>query len=140
MANTIPYKKIGVSGNGWASEDLAIYSYRLRAWLKGEKADWESESQDVQERWDRAMTKAIQLIDECIEREESLSMQRLSVHLCEWYEGSLSEEEWMKLTLKDRFIWEAIGRNLVNCLESMPGSVKIEEANMRWSDWISRKV
>ncbi len=140
MQGAIPYKKVGQSNNGWMSEDLAIFSYKLYQNLSGQQDDWESEPYDVQVRWDRTMTKAIQEIDQAIENQESLSLRGLALSLFDWHWGEATEEQWAALTQRDQLVWEAIGRNCVNCLDSRPGDVKIEEACRRWLEWIERKI
>ncbi len=136
----IPYKKVGQSNSGWMSEDLAMFSYVLRHHLLETKGNWDEETHDEQVRWDRFMTKAIQEIDEAIEKQEVLSFRGLAMSCFDWYTAAGTTEAWEAMPLRERLAWEAIARNLVNCLDSRLGDVKIEEACQRWFEWIERKL
>lgn len=129
-------RQLGLADNGMTSEQLAPSVFRVYAACMGEPGEW---AQADPFTWDRIVTKAIRAIDENIEANVKGKWTDFAKTLCGWGHGLNEDEAWLKTGAKEHLAWEAVGRHLVNCLDSEPGAVDVADCERRIIQWCQKK-
>lgn len=129
------------SANGYAFEDIAQTAYAVWCRCSGITVEWD----DLPDKtpWLRLAEKAVRTIDEFIRTESALSKTFLAKKLFQWAYGiddELCREQWAGLMMHDLLAWEAVGRHLINCLDSEAGSVQMAEHENKIVAWFHGKM
>lgn len=124
----------GKSANGFLSQDVAQTAHSVWSAIVQSSQTWDQADQFA---WGKLADRAIRLIDEAVAAESEMSAGELAKTLFGWYTGEERQEIGDVFT---RLTWETIGRHLVNCLDSEPGSVKMSEQEVKATAWFRRKI
>ena len=125
------------SRNGFESIDIAQTAYTVWSSCSGAPVRWEDADQEA---WSKLAERAIRAIDANIESQAEMSASELARTLFSWFSYDPSRERFSGIDPHMKATWEAVGRHLVNCLDSEPGSVTLSENEAKWQTWVSRRL
>lgn len=140
MDQQVVQQEIGVAANKMTSEMLAPSIFKVYSTCMGEPGEW---AQADPFTWDKIATKAIKLIDSNIRDQLSMSVKALAKTLCGWGHGvdfAGVEAAWDGATATEKSAWEAVGRHLVNCIDSEVNSVNVAELEERIIQWFNARM
>ena len=125
------------SHNGLSAQSVAHTAYTVWATCSGLPDQWDKTDQEA---WIHLAHNAIRLIDGSIQSESQISAVTLARTLYSWFADDRTKDKFTVVDDRTKLIWEAIGRHLVNCLDSAPGSVTLSEYEIKWPSWIERRL
>jgi hypothetical protein len=124
--------------NGMAIDVLAETAHNVYNILTGwPPAPWAQVPGNIQDVWGPIAAKAVVVI----EAAQDLAFKELATELYKtWALGmSVKDKPFDSLPVRDRLMWEAIGRHLTNFIDSDGASVEPPEHEQRWKEWLEGK-